>query len=147
MSAFMTKAVGNRRRTSSNNGDKMKKSYVIALTMLAFATTGLLAAETNVPPKKTAHKAEQETAVQDMTVIGVVTKFENKKKDGTPLMTWFNLVDEEGREVHLPKGKVEEFVGVKVKISGSGYNTEKRGKPTRVLKTITTIEKAEVPAK
>ena len=125
----------------------MKKSYVIMVTVLALATTRLMAEETNVPAKKATHKAEQEIVVQDMTVIGIVTKCENKKKDGTPLMTWFNLIDEEGKEVHLPKGKVEEFVGVKVKISGSGYNTEKRGRPVRVLKTITTIDKAETPAK
>lgn len=124
----------------------MKKSCVIMVTVLALTATRLMAEETNAPSKKAAHKAEQEIALQDMTVIGIVTKSENKKKDGTPLMTWFNLVDEEGKDVHLPKGKVEEFVGVKVKISGSGYNTEKRGRPVRVLKTITTIEKAEASA-
>jgi hypothetical protein len=125
----------------------MKKSYVIALAVLALATTGVVAEETDVRPGKAAQKTEQEIVTQDMTVIGIVTKCENKKKDGTAMMTWFNLIDEEGKEVRLPKGKVEEFTGVKVKVSGAGYNTEKRGKPVRVMKSITTIEKVEIPAK
>ena len=126
----------------------MKKVYWIALAILASAATVTMAEEAAAPAPKEAAKPEKELVTQDMTSVGTVTKHENKKKDGTPMMTWFNLVDEEGKEVRLPKGKVEEFDGVKVKITGTGYTMEKKGKTVRAFKTITTIEKVEAtPAK
>jgi len=126
----------------------MKKVYWIALVVAAVATTGALAGEatTPAPEAKAAPKAEKELATQDMTIVGTITKCENKKKDGTPMMTWFNLIDEEGQSVRLPKGKVEEFAGTKVKVTGTGYSTEKKGKTVRAFKTITTIEKVDTPA-
>ena len=62
------------------------------------------------------------------------------------MMTWFNLVDEEGKDVRLPKGKVEEFEGAKVKVTGTGYTVEKKGKAVRAFKTVTNIEKLDTPA-
>ena len=121
----------------------MKKVYSIALAVFTFAVAGALAEETNVPAEKHVTKDAKEMAAQDMTIVGTITKHENKKKDGTPMMTWFNLVDEEGKEVRLPKGKVDEFVGSKVKITGTGYSMEKKGKTVRAFKTITTIEKVD----
>jgi len=124
----------------------MKKIYWIALTVLALAASGTMAEEAAAPDKKPAPKHETELATQDMTVIGTVTKCERLKKDGSPMMTWFNLVDDEGKEVRLPKGKVEEFVGSKVKVTGAGYSTKKRGKTVRAFKTIDTIDKVDTPA-
>jgi hypothetical protein len=124
----------------------MKKVYGIALAVLALAVTGAMAEETAVPAEKGAEKPAKELVSQDMTIVGTITKHENKKKDGTPMMTWFNLVDEEGQEVRLPKGKVDEYVGSKVKVTGTGYSMEKKGKTIRAFKTITTIEKVDAPA-
>ena len=128
------------------DGDKMKKVYGIALAVLALAVNGAMAEDKAVMTEKPAAKVEKELVAQDMTIVGIVTKCENKKKDGSPMMTWYNLVDEEGKDVHLPKGKVEEFVDIKVKITGTGYSTEKKGKTVRAFKTITTIEKVDTPA-
>jgi hypothetical protein len=123
----------------------MKKVYSIALAVFALAVTGALAEEAAVPAEKAAPKPAKELVTQEMTIVGTVTKCENKKKDGTPMMTWYNLVDEEGKEVRLPKGKVEEFAGTKVKVTGAGYSMEKKGKTVRAFKTITTIEKVDTP--
>ncbi|MEI8140453.1 MAG: hypothetical protein WCI03_11375 [bacterium] len=126
----------------------MKKVYSIALAVFALAVTGALAEEAAAPAEKAAPKPAKELVTQDMTIVGTVTKCENKKKDGTPMMTWYNLVDEDGKEVRLPKGKVEEFAGTKVKVTGDGYSMEKKGKTVRAFKTITTIEKVDTtPAK
>ena len=122
----------------------MKKMYSIALAVFTFAVAGAMAEETNVPDEKHVAKEAKEMATQDMTIVGTITKHENKKKDGTPMMTWFNLVDEEGKEVRLPKGKVEEFEEAKVKVTGTGYSVEKKGKTVRAFKTITTVEKVDV---
>jgi len=124
----------------------MKKVYGIALTILALAVTGAMAEEAAVPAEKSAPKSPKELVTQDLTIVGTVTKCENKKKDGTPMMTWFNLIDEQGKEVRLPKGQVEEFAGTKVKITGTGYSMEKKGKTIRAFKTISTIEKVDTPA-
>ena len=63
----------------------MKKVYWIALSVLALAVNGTLAEEAAVPvdkaaPKteKVAPKSEKELVVQDMTVVGTVTKCGNK---------------------------------------------------------------------
>ncbi|MEI6169012.1 MAG: hypothetical protein WCS52_17670 [bacterium] len=124
----------------------MKKVCGIALAVLALAVTGAMAEETAAPAEKGAETPAKELVSQDMTIVGTITKHENKKKDGTPMMTWFNLVDEEGQEVRLPKGKVDEYVGSKVKVTGTGYSMEKKGKTIRAFKTITTIEKVDAPA-
>ena len=124
----------------------MKKAYWIALAVLALAVTGAVAEEAAAPVEKVAPKHEKELATQEMTVVGTVTKHENKKKDGSPMMTWFTLLDEEGKEVRLPKGKAEEFVGSKVKVTGIGNSIEKKGKTVRAFKTIATIEKVDAPA-
>ncbi len=120
----------------------MKNVFSIALAAVVLATTGTMAEE-STRPDKTPAKHENEQATQEMTVIGTVAKHENKKKDGSTMMTWYTLTDDEGKDVHLPKGKVEEFVGARVKVSGAGYITEKRGKTARTLKSIATIEKVE----
>ena len=128
----------------------MKKVYGIALAVLVLAVNGVMAEEKPNMAEKPAAKAEKELVAQEMTMVGIVTKCENKKKDGSPMMTWYNLVDEEGKDVRLPKGKVEAFVDNKVKITGTGYSMEKKGKTVRAFKTITTIEKvdpAAAPAK
>ena len=124
----------------------MNKVYGIALAVVALAITGARAENAAVPADKVAEKPAKELATQDMTIVGTITKHENKKKDGTPMMTWFNLVDENGGEVRLPKGKVEEYLGAKVKVTGTGYSMEKKGKTIRAFKTITTIEKVDAPA-
>ncbi len=130
----------------------MRKLWLVGMTVVAMAAMGVQAGDT--PDKKVQKdkNAEKELVLQEMTVTGTVTKMEKKKKDGTPMMTWFRLVDDNGVEVGLPKGKIEEFAGSKVKVTGQGYTLEKKHKSMRTLKTITAIEKlegaaAEAPAK
>lgn len=124
----------------------MKKVCGIALAVLALAVTGVVAENAPAAAEKKAPEATKELVTQEMTVVGTVTKHENKKKDGSPMMTWYNLVDEEGNEIRLPKGKVEEHVGTKVKVTGTGYSMEKKGKTVRAFKAITNIEKVDAPA-
>ena len=81
--------------------------------------------------------------LKEMTLIGTVDKVENKKKDGSPMMTWYTLTGDDGIVAHLPKGKVEEFVGSKVKLVGMGYDTVKHGKPAKTIESISSIEKVD----
>ena len=85
---------------------------------------------------------EQPADLQELTLTGTVKKIEKKKKDGSVMMTWYALVDKEGREIHLPKGKVEEFDGLQVKITAQGLAPANK-KP--VVKTVTSIEKVAAP--
>lgn len=89
------------------------------------------------------HPAKSEQTLKEMTLTGVVTKLQNMKKDGTPFMTWFTLTTEDGVATHLPKGKIEEFVGMRVRLVGMGFDTVKRGKPARTIESITSIEKLD----
>ncbi|MEI6563990.1 MAG: hypothetical protein WCO42_06765 [bacterium] len=123
----------------------MKKTCLIVMAVMALASTGLMAEEAPGHDGLEAPKNEKELAIQNLTIVGKVVKVEKMKKDGTPMMTWFNLIDEEGKEVRLPKGKVEDFVNAKVKITGTGYTLEKKGKAVRAFKTITTIDKLADP--
>ena len=94
-------------------------------------------------------KAEKEVAAApglEMTLTGTIEKVEKDKKDGTPFMTWYELVGDDGVRTHLPKGKVEEFVGMKVKIVGMGEETKKKHTVARKLETITSIEKVAADA-
>ena len=116
------------------------------MAVLALGLTGACAKDTSDHKAKNDKKAEQELAVQEMTATGTVTKNEKLKKDGTPMMTWFRLVEENGAEIRLPKGEIEGHVGQKVKVTGMGYTTEKKGKTVRAFKTITAIEKLDAPA-
>lgn len=121
----------------------IKKLWLVGMTMAVMAATGVQARDLQEKKDEKAKSEDKELVLQEMTVTGTVTKKENKKKDGTPLMTWFRLVDESGAEVGLPKGKIEEFVGSKVKVTGQGYTLEKKSKSLRTFKTITSIEKLE----
>lgn len=121
----------------------MKKLGLVGMAMIVMTATGVWAGDTPDKAAKKEKNAEKELAVQEMTITGTVTKMEKKKKDGTPMMTWFRLVDEAGNEVRVPKGKIEEFVGCKVKVTGEGYTLEKKTKSMRAFKTITAIEKLQ----
>ena len=121
----------------------MKKICVVGLLVMTIATAGVLAGDTPGNAVKKDRNAENELVVRDMTITGTVKKTEKMKKDGTPMMTWFRLVDENGSEVRVPKGKIEEFVGCKVKVTGQGYTIENKNKSMRAFKTITNIEKLE----
>jgi hypothetical protein len=121
----------------------MKTLGLAGLVMMAMTTTGVWAGDAPDKATNKGNNTEKELAIQDMTITGTVIKMETKKKDGTPMMTWFRLVDEAGSEVRVPKGKIEEFVGCKVKVTGEGYVLEKKTKSMRAFKTITTIEKLQ----
>ncbi len=121
----------------------MKKLGLAGMAMIVMTATGVWAGDTPDKVTKKEKTTEKELAVQEMTITGTVTKMETKKKDGTPMMTWFRLVDETGSEVRVPKGKIEEFVGCKVKVTGEGYTLEKKTKSMRAFKTITAIEKLQ----
>jgi hypothetical protein len=114
---------------------------IVSALAVAVAATEIRAAEDTGAAKPAQKSPAPE--LKEMTLTGVVEKVENKKKDGSPMMTWFTLTGEDGIVAHLPKGKVEEFVGMKVKLVGMGFDTTKRGKPARTIETIKSIQKAE----
>lgn len=127
----------------------MKKVWLVGVIVMTLCMAGATAKEGKEPAAKDEKKAgaAKELATEEMTITGTIDKMEKKKKDGTPMMTWYRLIDEDCREVRVPKGEVEKYVGCKVKVTGQGYTLEKKGKTMRAFKTITSIEKlADAPA-
>ena len=125
----------------------MKRLWLVGLSVVAMAAVAVLAGEK--AKEKAAAKADKEVAAApavEMTLTGTVKKVERKGKNGAAFMTWFELAGDDGVMTHLPKGKVEEYVGEKVKIVGTGEETTKKEKVTRKLETITSIEKIEEAA-
>ena len=120
----------------------MKRLWLAGVGAVVLATSTLVssaATEADAVPNKKEAVAE---ALQPMTLTGTVEKVEKMKKDGTPMMTWYTLTGDDGVVTHLPKGKVEAFAGKKVKITGTGSETTKKGKITRKLETVASIEDA-----
>ena len=111
--------------------------------MALAATTACAKDEPAAPKHEKKAKVEQENDLKPLTLSGTVQKVEKKKKDGTVMMTWFVLVDAAGNDIHLPKCKADEYEGMKVKVSGSGYISERKGQEVPVLKAIDSIEKIE----
>ena len=126
----------------------MMKLWMIGMMAFAMTITAAQAKEEAAADAKQAKKSktEQDTTLQEMTLTGTVQKVEKKKKDGTIMMTWFILIDAEGNEMHLPKGKVDEFEGSMVKITGTGIVNQKKGKEIHILKTVDKVEKLDTPA-
>ena len=125
----------------------MKKLWMVGVGVVAMAVAAAVAGE-KAKEKPTA-KAEKDVAAApavEMTLTGTVEKIERKGKNGAVFMTWFELAGDDGVMTHLPKGKVEEYVGEKVRIVGSGEEINKKEKVTRKLETITSIEKLEEAA-
>jgi hypothetical protein len=126
----------------------MKRLWIAGIGALVMAVVAANAGEK--AKDKPDAKADAEIAAApavEMTLTGTVEKVEKKKKDGTPFMTWFELAGDDGVITHLPKGKVEDFVAMKVRVVGTGTETTKGEKTTRKLETITSIEKVETTAK
>ncbi len=124
----------------------MTKFWLVGVGVLAAAVAVATAETGDKSAEKPAVKAAKEVVASPavpMTLTGTVEKMERKGKDGTPFMTWFELAGDDGVRAHLPKGKVEQFVGMKVKIEGAGVETTKKSKVTRKLETITLIEKVD----
>ena len=94
-----------------------------------------------------ANHQEQASELKLMTLTGTIHKVEKKKKDGSVMMSWHVLTDEAGNDIHLPKGKADEYEGLKVKVTGSGYLADKKGHEVPVLKTVEAIEKIEEETK
>ena len=125
----------------------MRKVCLAGVMAAAVALSACGKEEAEAPkPDKKARTEQQAVDLKEMTLTGTVQKVEKKKKDGTVMMSWFVLVDESGAEIHLPKGKADEFDGAKVKITGMGYVSKKKDKELPVLKTIEKIEKLEAAA-
>jgi len=96
--------------------------------VLALAAAVVLAGEK--AKEKAEAKAEKEVGAApavEMTLTGTVEKIERKGKNGVVFMTWFELAGDDGVTTHLPKGKVEEYVGEKVRIVGTGEENEQEG--------------------
>ena len=128
----------------------MKRLWLVGVSLMAMAAVAVLAGEK--AKEKAAAKADKEKEVAaapavEMTLTGTVEKVERKGKDGAVFMTWCELAGDDGVMTHLPKGKVEEFVGEKVRIVGTGEETtSKKDKVSRKLETITSIEKIDAAA-
>lgn len=127
----------------------MRKLCMVACMMAMVAATTACAKDEPAKDAKCEKKAkvEQTADLKELTLSGTVQKVEKRKKDGTTMMSWFVLVDESGRQIHLPKGKADEYEGAKVKVTGMGFISEKKGKELPVLKTLDKVEKIEDPAK
>jgi len=127
----------------------MKKVLTICLMVMMVTMGGSIAAE----KKHSVAKTDKIVTLQNMTVEGVVEKVEKKKETGPDPKFEFKLTEEDGTVVFLPKGEIglDQYVGKKVTVTGQGSNSEKKGKKSRMFKTITKIEKADatpaVPAK
>ena len=103
-----------------------------------------------VPP---APKSE----MKEMTLTGTISKQETKKegKDKKDVViTVYSLACDDGTTVKLPTAKttlkIEDFVGMKVKLTGVGADkTGHDGKKATFLQKITNIEKVtdQAPAK
>lgn len=118
----------------------MKKLAVIGALVMAVAVVN---GGEKAKGKEAANGEKEAVAAPaiELTLSGKVEKVEKKKKDGTVFMTWYRLVGDDGVTTHLPKGKVEEYVGEKVKVTGMGSETKKKDKVERKLETIASIEK------
>ena len=111
----------------------MKKLWLVGVGVVALVTAVAVAGEK--AKEKAAAKAEKEAVAAapavEMTLTGTVEKIERKGKNGVVFMTWFELAGDDGVVTHLPKGKVEEYVGEKVRIVGTGEEINKKEKVTR----------------
>jgi len=123
---------------------RLSMTGLVGLTALAMSL-GCVQAKDEAKQEASA-KTEQEANLKELTLTGTVEKVEKKKKDGSVMMTWFVLTDDAGRQIHLPKGKVEEFAGCKVRITGMGVESQKKGKDTVSLKNVISIDKIEIGA-
>jgi len=123
----------------------MKKVCLVGLMAVAVTMTTAMAGEKAGEAPKHEKKAavEKNTDDKEMTITGTVQKIEKKKKDGSVMMAWFVLVDENGKEIHLPKDKAVEFDGSKVKVTGMGHTSGKDGKGKTILTAVTAIEKLD----
>jgi len=126
----------------------MKKLCMIGLVAMAMTLTGAQAKDEAMGTAKQEKEAktEQDANLQEVTLTGTVEKVEKKKKDGSVMMAWFVLVDEAGKQIHLPKGKVDEFLGSKVRITGMGIVSQKKGKEVVSLKSVISVDKIEATA-
>ena len=129
---------------------------VVALSILCARAEEAAPAAAPAPVKKE-HAAVAKPEAKEMTLTGTISKSETKKdtKDKKDVVvTAYSLACDDGTTVKLPTAKttlkIEDFVGVKVKLTGTG--TEKAGhdgKKTTVITKITNIEKVtdQAPAK
>lgn len=88
---------------------------------------------------------QNEASLHEMTVVGSVEEIVKHKKDGTEAKPMFRLTDTDGIDVYLPKGEIEQYVGIKVKVTCQGVVFQRKGIPVKYIKTITKIEKWDDP--
>jgi len=139
----------------------MSKIWMIGASLMAFSVAGALAeAETKqeaaplAPAKQELKALKPKSELKELSLEGVIHKIETKRKNGT-VSTALKLVTDDGAVVMLPNDKpgkndpaggLESSVGLRVKIVGMGYESEKNGKKRCGLKTIKSVQKVEVPA-
>lgn len=123
----------------------MTRWWMTVLVVAVTSGAAVYAKNDDAEAPKCERKVQNASAVdiKECTITGTVRNIEKKKKDGTVMMSWFVLVTEDGSEVHLPKGKADSMAGSRVKLVGTGYTVQKKGKDTIVLKTITSVEKLD----
>ncbi len=138
----------------------MKKLLCVSASVLAMsvfcasaedAAKPADAAAPAVEKVKKEHKADMPKPVaREMTVTGVISKTEAPNKKGEATVTYV-LTGDDGATIRLPNRpsktgtapvKFEEYVGVKVKIAGLGFEKDVGGKKKVALVKINTIEKA-----
>lgn len=134
---------------------------VVALSILCARADDAAPAAGAAPapaPAKVAAPASTKAEMKEMTLTGTISKQDAKQdakaKDKKPAAPVYSLACDDGTTVKLPTAKttlkIEDFVGVKVKLTGVG--TEKTGhdgKKVTYIQKITNIEKVtdQAPAK
>ncbi|MDP2991114.1 MAG: hypothetical protein Q8O57_11195 [Kiritimatiellota bacterium] len=123
----------------------MKRIVAGLLAVCLLGSLTVLAEE-----KATAEKAaKKEIALQDMTVMGKLTKdvkagFCITEADGTVAKV---IIQKSAKEGEAAVVDLEKFIGKEVKLIGKGTTkTTKAGKKTSVIKTVTSVEEAPAPA-
>lgn len=146
----------------------LKKLLCVSAGVLAMTMACATAQDAGAPPAKPKHERKADAApkpeMKELTVTGTLAKQESKNKKGEAVVSYV-LTTEDGATVKLPtprkSGKdaagavdLEQYVGVKVKVSGMGYEKEgKGGKKSIALSKINNVEKvadaapAAAPAK
>jgi len=127
----------------------MKKLLYVSAGVVALSIFCARADEAapGAAPAKKEHKqdAAAKVEVKEMTLTGTISKQETKGKKDQPVVN-YSLATDDGSTVKLPmaKGalKIEDFVGVKVKLTGvGGEKVGHDGKKVVFIQKITNIEK------
>lgn len=132
----------------------LKKLLCVSAGVVAVSIACAVAGDAPAKPKHERKAAADapKPELKEMTVSGTISKQESKNKAGEAVTTLI-LTSDDGSTIRLPPSRkagkdaagainLEEYVGVKVKLTGMGYEKDtKGGKKMIALSKITNVEK------